>query len=192
MGFGLAAVFSPPVGQYPDQPHPAVFVQGKDPVIEHVCGCNRRLGRVEFGTGHLGEGIDKGLLVDPANSFEGADIEGVLATQLPRMGGLDLTAGHIVLLLAFQGGNLLLGQDLPGLGHMFFQGGQPELEGLQAVPQPDTTHTAGGDGKPFLAEVVGDTHLSARRVFNGHFTYPVLDALLNPVFNVRDSPVFIQ
>ena len=33
---------------------------------------------IELGEGHLGIGVDDGLLVDPPDPFQGADIEGVL------------------------------------------------------------------------------------------------------------------
>ncbi len=41
---------------------------------------------------HLGIGIDIGLLVNPTDTFQGADIESVLRAQITRVGGIDLAA----------------------------------------------------------------------------------------------------
>ena len=56
------------------------------PIIVQVGGGDRRLGCVALGRGPLRIGIDEGLLVNAANSLEGADIERVLAAQIARMG----------------------------------------------------------------------------------------------------------
>ena len=39
--------------------------EGNDPVVEQIGRCDRRLAIVELGAGHLGVGVDEGLLVDP-------------------------------------------------------------------------------------------------------------------------------
>ena len=67
------------------------------------------------------------MLVNPANALEGADVEGVLAAEITRMGRFDLGVGNIVLLLTLQRLNLRLGQDRSGFGDMPLQGGQALL-----------------------------------------------------------------
>jgi hypothetical protein len=56
------------------------------------------------------------------------DVEGVLGAQIARMGRLDLTTGHIILCLLFQGSHLGLGQDDVFLGYL-------RLQGLETIPE---------------------------------------------------------
>lgn len=95
----LATVFGAPVSQDSDDAHSVFFHEWKDTVVEQVCSGDRRLGRIELGGSPLGIGVDKGLLVDPANALDRSHIEGVLAPEIAGVRGLDFTAGHIVVLL---------------------------------------------------------------------------------------------
>ena len=47
-------------------------------VVQQIGRGDRRLAIVEFGAGNLGVGIDEGLLVDPPNPLQIADIERIL------------------------------------------------------------------------------------------------------------------
>lgn len=39
---------------------------------------------------------------NPAHALDGADVEGVLRTQIARMGGFDFAMGHIAILMAMR------------------------------------------------------------------------------------------
>ena len=96
MRFPFPAVFGAPVGQYSQQRQILFDEQWQNPIIEQIrCG-DRGLGRVQLGTGHLGIGIDKGLLIDPSHALQGADVERILAAEIARVGGFNLTTGFIV------------------------------------------------------------------------------------------------
>ena len=68
----------------------------------------------------------KCLLIYAANTFEFADVKAILATQITRMGGVDLTTGFVIQFLFFQGLNLRLGQYQAFCGN-------PGFERLQAI-----------------------------------------------------------
>src|SRR5208282_730682 len=58
--------------------HDAVLLlEGQDPVVEEIGGHDRRLAIIELGEANLRIGIDEGLLIDAADAFQGAHIEGV-------------------------------------------------------------------------------------------------------------------
>lgn len=65
--------------------------------------------------------INEGLLVDTTHSLDGADIEGILATKIARVGRLDLSVRHVVFLLLLQGNDLCLGQSLASFGNVLLQ-----------------------------------------------------------------------
>ena len=132
-----ATIFGAAIRHDPQHRQVVFFVEWQHPVVEQVGRGDRRLGGVEFGMGHLAIGVHVGLLVDPANALEGADIERVLAAQITRMSGLNLAAGLIVQLLLFKRLNLGLGQDCAFLGNLGFQRLEPLFEVGQIVPQPD-------------------------------------------------------
>lgn len=79
---------------------------------------NRCLGGIQLGRSPLGVGIDEGLLVNPANALENADVEGVLAAQVTRMGRYDFAVSHIVFLPPLQRLHLRLGQHVAGFSDM--------------------------------------------------------------------------
>lgn len=68
---------------------------------------------IEFGKGYPGVGIDKGLLVNPANPFDGPDIIGVLGTEISGMFRFYFSVGFLLLFFALQGYNLCFGKDKP-------------------------------------------------------------------------------
>jgi len=53
-----------------------------DAVVEKIGGGDRRLAIIELGESDLGVGVDEGLLVNPPNPLEVADIEGVLGATV--------------------------------------------------------------------------------------------------------------
>ncbi len=66
-----------PVGQDAQQGNLLFFEPGQDPVVEQVCGRERIAVGMQLGESHFAVGVDKGLLVNPADSFDRADIIGV-------------------------------------------------------------------------------------------------------------------
>ena len=42
----------------------------------------RHFGRIQLGEGHLGIGVDEGLLITPAHTLYIADVEGVLGAEV--------------------------------------------------------------------------------------------------------------
>ena len=67
MVFNPATVFGATVGEYPQYRQLVLLEEWQDFVVEHIGRGNRRFARIQLGKGHLGIGIDKGLLIDPAN-----------------------------------------------------------------------------------------------------------------------------
>ena len=51
---------------------------------------------VQLGETKLGTGVDYGLLVDPANTFPGADIEGVLGHAVTRAFAVESAVGLLL------------------------------------------------------------------------------------------------
>lgn len=51
-------------------------------VVEQVSSGDRRLTVIELGEGDLAVGVDEGLLVDPADALQRADIEGILSAAV--------------------------------------------------------------------------------------------------------------
>lgn len=52
-------------------------------VIEQLCGRDGRLTVTELGNTHFAIAVDEGLLVDAADAFQGANVEGVLRLIVP-------------------------------------------------------------------------------------------------------------
>ena len=80
------------------QLYPLLIREGAHPVIEPVSANDGALVGVEFSDGHAAVGVDDGLLVDPAHSIDGADVVGVLGSQVTGMLRLDLPVGLLLLL----------------------------------------------------------------------------------------------
>ncbi len=113
------------------------LIKGQHPIIEHI-GCrDRRFGGVELGVGDLGIGVDIGLLIDPSDTLQGADVEGILRAQIAWVGGLNLAGGFIIQLFLLQSLNLGFSKDDAVLCHFGFQGLQAILEVGQVMAQPD-------------------------------------------------------
>ena len=136
-----ATIFGATIGHDPQHRQVVFFVEWQHPVVEQVRRRNRRLGGGQFGIGHLAISFHVGLLVDPANALEGADIERVLTAQIARMSGLNLAAGFIVQYLLFKSLNLRLCQDAALFGDYGIWRLQTRFEVGQIVPQPDRSDT---------------------------------------------------
>ena len=58
-----------------------LVIKWHHPIIEDLTRGDRGLAIVEFGKGNFGVGIDEGLLVDPPDTLQRSDIEGVPAPR---------------------------------------------------------------------------------------------------------------
>ena len=91
----LAAIFCAPVCQDAQHGQVMLLIKWQHSIIEQVSPCDWRLGGLELGVGYLAIGIDIGLLIDPPNIFDGANIKGILVTEIAGLGGFHLTTGLI-------------------------------------------------------------------------------------------------
>src|SRR5262249_30538959 len=71
--------------------------------------------------GDLGIGVDDGLLIDPADTLQGADIEGVLGAAIAGTFALELAMRFLVGLGFLEGGDLGFGQQDPVLRDLGFE-----------------------------------------------------------------------
>jgi hypothetical protein len=79
-----------------------VLIEERDDAVIISRG-DRRLAVIELGERHLAVGIDESLLIDPADPFEGADVEGVLRAAIAGALALELPLCLIALAGAFEG-----------------------------------------------------------------------------------------
>ena len=70
-----AAILGAAVGQHALQGNAVLLVEWDHPVIEQVCGGDRRLAVVQLGEADLCVCVDERLLVDPSDAFQIADVE---------------------------------------------------------------------------------------------------------------------
>src|SRR5438034_1086590 len=88
--FGIAAILAAAVGQHAQQLNLMAVEEWQDPVVQKIGRRDWRLAIIELGEGHLGVGVDEGLLVDPPHALQIADIERILAAAVARMLALEL------------------------------------------------------------------------------------------------------
>ncbi len=86
----IAAIFRAPIGKNTLQHDAVLLVEGQDPVVQEIGGHDRRLAIIELGEANLRIGIDEGLLIDAADAFQGAHIEGVLRAAIAGTFGFEL------------------------------------------------------------------------------------------------------
>lgn len=72
------------------------------PVIEHVSGGNGVLAGVKVCKGYTAVGINNGLLINAAYTFDGAHVISVLSNEIAGMLGFNFTTGFQLFFLAFQ------------------------------------------------------------------------------------------
>src|SRR5262249_49755562 len=73
-----AAKLGAAIGQHARQSDTVLVIKRHHSVIEDLGRGDRGLAVIQLGKGDLGIGIDEGLLIDPPDALQGADIEGVL------------------------------------------------------------------------------------------------------------------
>ena len=101
-----AAELGAAIGQHPRQPDAVLVIERHHPVVEDLGRGDRRLAVVELGEGDLGIGVDEGLLIDPPDALQGADIEGVLRPAIARALALELAVRFLVGLGLLERGDL--------------------------------------------------------------------------------------
>nr|VFJ92160.1 MAG: hypothetical protein BECKH772A_GA0070896_100404 [Candidatus Kentron sp. H]VFJ93114.1 MAG: hypothetical protein BECKH772B_GA0070898_100394 [Candidatus Kentron sp. H]VFJ99976.1 MAG: hypothetical protein BECKH772C_GA0070978_100384 [Candidatus Kentron sp. H] len=77
-----------------------------------------------IGVGHLGIGVYKCLLINPANTLQRPHIESILGTQIARMFLFYLAGYFIVVLFPLQRCYLSLSENNAFLGYFFFESTQ--------------------------------------------------------------------
>ena len=81
---------------------------------------------------------------------QSANVEGILGSQIARMGGIYLTTGLVIVLFLLQSRDLGLGQDDTLLGDLVLQRLQAVRKTGQTMAQPDTAGPTGGDENPLF------------------------------------------
>ena len=97
---------------------------------------DRRLAIVELGAGHLGVGVDEGLLVDAAHALQIANIERILGAAVARMLALELAMGLLLGLGLFQRSNDPFGLARGTLDPTVSQGSSQNIATSGLIPQP--------------------------------------------------------
>ena len=81
---------------------------------------------------------------------QSANVEGILGSQIARMGGVYLTTGLVIVLFLLQSRDLGLGQADTLLGDLVLQRLQAERKTGQTMAQRDTADPTGGDENPLF------------------------------------------
>ena len=81
---------------------------------------------------------------------QSANVEGILGSQIARMGGVYLTTGLVIVLFLLQSRDLGLGQADTLLGDLVLQRLQAERKTGQTMAQRDTADSTGGDENPLF------------------------------------------
>ena len=98
-----------------------LVIERHHPVIEDFGRGDRGLAVIQLGKGDLGVGVDKGLLIDPPDALQRADIEGVLRAAIARAFALELAMRLLVGLGLLERLNLRLRKQDAVLRHLRFQ-----------------------------------------------------------------------
>jgi transposase len=121
------------------------------PFFEHISGCDGSFGDIELRKSDFAVGINKRLLIDTANTFEVADIEGVLRPQITRVGCFDLTTDLIIMLFLFKSSNLSIIENNAVIGDLLFQCFKSFLKVLKVISHPDWAYATARYKHPYLA-----------------------------------------
>jgi len=124
------------------------------------------------------------LLVDATHALDSADVESVLRAKVTDVLGLNLSVVLLLLLGLLQGSHLGLGEHLAGLSDTGFKGLQALFEGLQSMPEPDTTHASSRDGNTASPELIAGTQLAECGVFVGQLNPRTFNLVRNPVLAI--------
>ena len=81
---------------------------------------------------------------------QSANVEGILGSQIARMGGVYLTTGLVIVLFLLQSRDQGLGQTDSVLSDLVLQRLQAVRKTGQTMAQPDTADPTGGDETPLF------------------------------------------
>src|SRR5215472_13355276 len=87
-----------------------LVVERHHSVIEDLGRGDRGLAVIELGEGDFGIGVDEGLLIDPPDPLQGADIEGVLSATIAGAFAVELAVRLLVGFGLLESGDLGFGQ----------------------------------------------------------------------------------
>src|SRR5436190_1073729 len=163
-----AAELGAAIGQHPAQPDAVLIVERHHPIVEDLGGGDWRLSVIELGEGHLGVGIDKGLLINPPDALQRANVEGVLRAAIARALALELAMRFLIGLGFLERGDLRLGQQDAILCRLGFERFEALLHRGQVVALPHAAHTGGRDRQPAPLQRLRDAHLAPGRLFDRH------------------------
>jgi len=135
-----AAKLGAAIGQHARQTDGVLVIKRHHPVVEDLGRGDRCLAIIELGKGDLGIGVDDGLLIDPADTLQSADIEGILGTAITRTFALEFAVRFFVGFGLLEGGDLGLGQQDPILRHLGFQRLEAVFDRRQIVALPHAAH----------------------------------------------------
>src|ERR1700730_2156402 len=116
--------------------------EGDHAVVQKIGRRDRRLAIIELGASNLDIGVDKGLLVDTADAFQRAHIEGVLCAAIAGTFGFELTLHLFLGFGLLERGELALGEDEAFLRHLRLERLQSVFHSCEVVPPPDRADAA--------------------------------------------------
>ena len=184
----IAAIFRAPIGKNTLQHDAVLLVEGQDPVVQEIGGHDRRLAIIELGEANLRIGIDEGLLIDAADAFQGAHIEGVLRAAIAGTFGFELALHFFLGFGLLERRELALSKDEAFLRHLCFEGLQPVLHSGEVVPAPDGADAERRDGHAAPQELVGDPNLTPGGLFDGKRHDGIFNFWRNPVLQDGLAP----
>src|SRR5512133_1984901 len=91
-----AAKLGAAISQHTRQPDTMLIIERHHAVVKDLGSCDRGLAIIELGEGDFGIGVDHGLLVDPADTLPGADIEGILVAAITGALAVEFAMGFLI------------------------------------------------------------------------------------------------
>jgi hypothetical protein len=73
-----------------------LVIERHHPVVEDLSGGDRCLAIIQFSKGDLGIGVDHRLLIDPADTLQGADIKSILGAAITGALAVELAMRLLV------------------------------------------------------------------------------------------------
>src|SRR6476660_3494646 len=116
----MTAKFAATISQDPQKLKIIALKKRNHTIIEQIGRRERGLAIIELGKGHLGVGVDEGLL-DAANPLQMPDIERVLSAAVAGVLALEFAVRLLLQLGFFQRHYLDLGQHQTLLGTLGFE-----------------------------------------------------------------------
>src|SRR4029079_3291065 len=116
--------------------------------------------------GDLGVGVDEGLLIDPPDALQRADIERVLRAAIARALALELAVRFLVGLGFLERDDLRFGEQDAILRRLGLERLQAVLHRGQVVALPHAAHAGGRYRQPTPLQSLGDPYLAPGRLLD--------------------------